>query len=61
MFLYYLVLHSFSIITTYLKGIEFCEHLISQTEKKKNCGYFISRFGDCKTFHKYLVLRFQEK
>ena len=35
MFLYYLVLHSFSIITTYLKGIEFCEHVISQTEKKK--------------------------
>ena len=35
MFLYYLVLHSFSIITTYLKGVKFCEYLILQIEKTK--------------------------
>ena len=34
MFLYNLVLHSFIIATTYLKGIKFCEYLISQIKKK---------------------------
>ena len=45
-------------IRSYLKGIKFRGYLISRLEKIIFCGHLISWFGDCKTFHGYLISRF---
>ena len=45
----------------YLKGIKFRGYLFSQLEKKKFCGYLISRFGNCEKFNGYLISQFQQK
>ena len=43
-----------------LKGIKFPGYLISRWEKNTFCGYLISCFGDCKTFHAYLIFDFSK-
>ena len=42
----------------YLEGIKFRGYLVLRLEKKNFCGFLIPRFGDYKTFHRYLKANF---
>ena len=48
--------HSCTRMFSYHKGIKFRDW-----KKKTFSGYFILQIGDCKTFHGYLISRFQQK
>ena len=48
-------------VIDYLSCIEFCRYLFPDWKEITFCRNLILQFGDCKTFHGYLILQFQQK